>query len=102
VSASLPERPNLGQLRRQAKELRDAAESRAASPGQLAEAFVAASVERRLREAATILAAHPGIAARSMYDAAVLGDAATVREMLAAGPSAGAAGARRRSSTWWR
>ncbi|HEY5015549.1 MAG TPA: hypothetical protein VII59_02085, partial [Streptosporangiaceae bacterium] len=107
MSASLPDRPNLGQLRRQAKELRDAArrgepgaldrvtrsyraapqggvtlgaaqlviarelgftswprlkaavEARAATAGQLAEAFAAASVEGRMREAATILAAHP-------------------------------------------
>jgi ankyrin repeat protein len=136
MSASLPERPHLGQLRRQAKELRDAArrgepgavgrvtrhyrptsqgpltlsaaqlviarelgfgswprlkaavESSAVSAGQRAEAFVAASVERRLREAATILDAHPGIAADSVYAAAVLGDAGTVCEMLAADPSA--------------
>jgi len=139
MSASLPERPNLGQLRRQAKELRDAArrgeadaldrvtriyraappdgvtlaaaqlviarelgftswpslkaavEARATSPGQLAEDFVAASVERRPREAAAILEAHPGIAARSIYAAAVLGDARTLSEMLAAGPSAATA-----------
>ena len=135
MSASLPDRPNLGQLRRQAKELRDAArrgepgaldrvtriyraappggvtlaaaqlviarelgftswprlkaavESNSATPRQLAEAFVAASVERRLREAATILEAHPGIAAHSIYAAAVLGDGRTVSEMLAADPS---------------
>lgn len=136
MSASLPGRPNLGQLRRQAKELRDAArrweagaldrvarnhraapqggvtlaaaqlviarelgfaswprlkaavESAAATSGQLAEAFVAASVERRLREAATILDAHPGITSHSIYAAAVLGDTRTVSEMLAADPSA--------------
>ena len=135
MSASLPDRPNLGQLRRQAKELRDAArrgepgaldrvtriyraapqggvtlaaaqlviarelgftswprlkaavESNSATPGQLVEAFVAASVERPLREAATILEAHPSIAAQSMYAAAVLGDRRTVSEMLAADPS---------------
>jgi ankyrin repeat protein len=135
MPASLPDRPNLGQLRRQAKELRDAArrgepgaldrvtriyraapqggvtlaaaqlviarelgftswprlkaavESNSATPGQLVEAFVAASVERRLREAATILEAHPSIAAQSMYAAAVLGDRRTVSEMLAADPS---------------
>ena len=135
MSASLPDRPNLGQLRRQAKELRDAArrgepgaldrvtriyraapqggvtlaaaqlviarelgftswprlkaavESNSATPGQLVEAFVAASVERRLREAATILEAHPSIAAHSIYAAAVLGDRRTVSEMLAADPS---------------
>jgi ankyrin repeat protein len=135
MAASLPDRPNLGQLRRRAKELRDAArrgepgaldrvtrsyrtappggvtlaaaqlviarelgytswprlkaavESSSATPGQLAEAFVAASVERRPREAATILEAHPGIAARSIYAAAVLGDSRAVREMLAADPS---------------
>ena len=134
MSASLPARPNLGQLRRQAKELRDAArrgdpgaldrvtrsyrvaphggvtlaaaqlviarelgftswprlkaavESGSATPGQLVEAFVAASVGRRLREAAAILEAHPGIAAHSIYAAAVLGDERTVREMLAADP----------------
>ena len=106
---SLPERPDLDQLRRQAKELRDAArrgdpgaldrvtrgyraapqgevtlgyaaqlviarelgftswprlkavvESRAGTPEGLADAFVAASVERRMGEAATILEAHPG------------------------------------------
>src|SRR5262249_30302723 len=39
-------------------------------------------------EAATILEAHPDIAARSIDAAAVLGDARTVSEMLAAGPSA--------------
>jgi ankyrin repeat protein len=136
MSASLPDRPNLGQLRRQAKELRDAARrgepgaldrvtriyraappggvnlaaaqlviarelgftswprlkaavaSRATSPGQLAEAFVAASVERRPREAATILGAHPGIAAQSICAAAVLGDSRTVSEMLAVSPPA--------------
>jgi ankyrin repeat protein len=136
MSASLPDRPDLGQLRRQAKELRDAArrgepsaldrvirvyraapqggvtlaaaqlviarelgftswprlkaavESNSATPEGLAEAFVAASVERRPREAATILEAHPGIAAHSIYAAAVLGDARAVSEMLAAGPAA--------------
>ena len=140
MSVPLPDRPNLGQLRRQAKELRDAArrgepgaldrvhrsyravpppggvtlaatqlviarelgfaswprlkaavEARAATPGQLAEAFAAASVEGRRGEAAAILAAHPDIAARSMHAAAVLGDAPMVREMLAAGPSAAVA-----------
>src|ERR1022692_1476922 len=136
MSASLPDRPNLGQLRRQAKELRDAArrgepgaldrvtriyraapqggvtlaaaqlviarelgftswprlkgavESRAATPGQLVETFVAASVEHRLPQAATILESHPGIAAHSVYAAAVLGDARTVSEMLATDASA--------------
>jgi ankyrin repeat protein len=135
MSVPLPDRPNLGQLRRQAKELRDAArrgepgaldrvhrsyraappggvtlaaaqlviarelgftswprlkaavESRASTPEGLADAFVAASVERRLSEAATILEAHSGIAARSIYAAAVLGDRRTVSEMLAADPS---------------
>jgi ankyrin repeat protein len=136
MSASLPERPNLAQLRRQAKELRDAArhgeagalnrvtrhyraapqgdvtlaaaqlviarelgfpswprlraavDSRASTPGRLAEAFVAASVDRRPREAATILDTHPGIAAHGIYAAAVLGDARVVGEMLAADSSA--------------
>jgi ankyrin repeat protein len=139
MSASLPERPNLRQLRRQAKELRDAArrgeagaldrvtrnyrgtspgdvtlaaaqlviarelgftswprlkaavEARATTGGQLAAAFVAASVERRPREAAAILAAHPGLAAQSIYAAAVLGDARTVSEMLAADSAAAVA-----------
>ena len=67
--------------------LKAAVESNSATPGQLVEAFVAASVERRLREAATILEAHPGIAAHSIYAAAVLGDGRTVSEMLAADPS---------------
>jgi ankyrin repeat protein len=136
MSASLPEHPNLDQLRRQAKELRDAArrgepgaldrvtrtyrplpagpltlaaaqliiarelgfarwprlkaavESRVPTSAQLAEAFVAASVEPRLREAIMILDAHPGVAAHSIYAAAVLGEARTVRAMLAADPSA--------------
>ena len=139
MSASLPERPDLDQIRRQAKELRDAArrkepsalervtrnyrsappdrltlaaaqlivarelgftswprlkaaiESRAAGPSPLAEAFVAASVERRLREAATMQEAHPGIAASSIYAAAVAGDSRTVSEMLATDPSAATA-----------
>ena len=136
MSVPLPDRPNLGQLRRQAKELRDAArrgepgaldrvlrgyraappggvtlaaaqlviarelgftswprlkaavEARNAAPGQLAEAFVAASAGRRPAEAAAILAAHPDIAARSVPAAAVLGDARAVRELLAADPAA--------------
>jgi ankyrin repeat protein len=139
MSASLPERPNLDQLRRQAKELRDAAlrgeagavdrvnrnyradpqgavtlaaaqlvvarelgfaswprlkaavESRASTPEGLADAFVAASVERRLGEAVTILEAHPSIAGHNIYTAAVVGDTRTVSEMLAADPSAATA-----------
>ena len=139
MSTSLPERPDLDQLRRQAKELRDAArrgeadaldrfehyhgrgppgpmtlaaaqlvvarelgftswpklkavvESGASSPEGLADAFVAASVERRLGEAASFLDARPGIAGDSIYTATVVGDAHTVREMLSANPSAATA-----------
>jgi ankyrin repeat protein len=139
MSTSLPERPNLDQLRRQAKELRDAArrgeadaldrfehyhgggppgpvtlaaaqlvvarelgftswpklkvvvETGASSPEGLADAFVAASVERRLDEAASFLDAHPDIAGYSIYTATVVGDTHTVREMLSADPSAATA-----------
>src|ERR1700733_3544215 len=139
MSTSLPERPNLDQLRRQAKELRDAArrgeadaldrfehypgggppgpvtlaaaqlvvarelgfpswpklkvvvETGASSPEGLADAFVAASVERRLDEAASFLDAHPDIAGYSIYTATVVGDTHTVREMLSADPPAATA-----------
>jgi ankyrin repeat protein len=136
---TLPAHPNLDHLRRQAKELRDAArggdagalarfarsrgaappgpatlaaaqlviarelgfaswprlkfavEARAITPEGRTNAFVAASVERRMREAAAILEADPGIAARSLNAAAVLGEADSVREVLAANPSAAVA-----------
>jgi len=131
VSDLLPERPHLGQLRRRAKELRDAARAGDAAavarlarhhptppagPVQLAaaqlviarelgfpswpvltaaleadaasrrtlSAFLSASVEDQMRQAAEILHADPGIAERSLPAAAVLGDAAAVREHLAA------------------
>jgi hypothetical protein len=67
--------------------LKAAVEADSAAPGQSAEAFAAASVERRPREAAAILESNPGIAARSIYAAAVLGDGRTVSQMLAADPS---------------
>jgi ankyrin repeat protein len=134
VSDSLPERPDLGQLRRRAKELRDAArqgdaaaverlaryysaaggsavrlaaaqlviarelgfsswpglvaaiDARAASR-RIAGDFVAASVEGRARRAAEIVRADPGIAGRSLLAASVLGDAAAVRDHLAADPA---------------
>ncbi|HEX5117633.1 MAG TPA: ankyrin repeat domain-containing protein [Pseudonocardiaceae bacterium] len=136
MSMSLPDRPDLRQLRRQAKELRDAArrgepgaldrlarghhvpagdavslaaaqfviarelgfaswpalkaaiESRAHTPEGLAAAFLAASIGRRPRDAAAILQAHPGVAAHNCHTAAVMGDAGTLRELLAADPSA--------------
>ena len=138
MSDSLPERPHLGQLRRRAKELRDAARRGdaeaverfarhhpSAPPGAVSLAgaqlviarelgfaswpmlraaidahatshraageFVAASVDGRLRQASEIFRADPGIAGRSLLAAAVLGDAGTVREMLAADPAAAAA-----------
>ena len=47
-------------------------------------AFLSASVEGRMRQAGDILHADPAIAARSLPAAAVLGDAAAVREHLAA------------------
>ena len=128
---SLPERPDLGQLRRRAKELRDAARAGdaaalqrlarhhptpPASPVQLAaaqlviarelgfpswprltaaldadaasrrmlSAFLSASIQGRMRQAGEILRADPGLAGRSLPAAAVLGDAAAVREHLAA------------------
>ena len=135
MSDPLPERPDLGQLRRRAKELRDAAragdaaamqrlarhhpappagpvrlaaaqlviarelgfpswpaltaalEADAASRRTLS-AFLSASVEGRMRQAGEILHADPGIAERSLPAAAVLGDAAAVREHLAADPGA--------------
>jgi ankyrin repeat protein len=135
VPDSLPERPDLGQLRRRAKELRDAAragdatavqrlarhhpappvgpvrlaaaqlviarelgfpswprliaalEADAASRQALS-AFLSASIEGRMRQADEILHADPGIAGRSLSAAAVLGDAAAVREYLAADPGA--------------
>ena len=131
----LPERTDLGQLRRRAKELRDAAragdaaaaqrlarhhpappagpvrlaaaqlviarelgfpswprliaalEADAASRRALS-AFLSASIEGRMRQAGEILRADPGIARRSLPAAAVLGDAAAVREHLAAAPGA--------------
>jgi ankyrin repeat protein len=135
VPDSLPERPDPGQLRRRAKELRDAAlagdaaalrrlarhhpappvgtvrlaaaqlviarelgfpswpqliaalEADAASRRALP-AFLSASIEDRIRQAGEILRADPGIAGRSLAAAAVLGDAAAVREHLAADPGA--------------
>jgi ankyrin repeat protein len=138
VTNSLPERPDLGQLRRRAKELRDAArqgdaialervarhyspvppdavrlaaaqlviarelgfpswpglvaaiDAHAAS-GRIARDFVAASIEGRARRAAEIVRADPGIAGRSLQAATALGDAAAVRDYLAADPAAAAA-----------
>jgi Ankyrin repeats (many copies) len=134
----LPERPDLGQLRRRAKELRDAARrgdaaalesfarhhpsapqgaaSLAAAqlviarelgfaswPGLRAaidadaasrravQAFVNASVDGHLQLASETFAADPDIAGRSLLAAAVLGDAGTVRAMLAADPAAAVA-----------
>ena len=135
---SLPDRPDLGQLRRRAKELRDAARrgdaaalerfarhhpsapqgavSLAAAQLVIARelgfaswprlkaaidaeatscralpAFVAASVDGRLRQAREIFGADPGIAGRSLLAATVLGEAETVRAMLAADPAAAVA-----------
>jgi ankyrin repeat protein len=133
VPDPLPERPDLGQLRRRAKELRDAAragdaaaaerlarhhQAPPADPVRLAaaqlviareqgfpswprliaaleadaasrralSAFLSASIEGRMRQAGEILHADPAIARRSLAAAAVLGDAAAVREHLAADP----------------
>jgi ankyrin repeat protein len=138
VSDSLPGRPDLGQLRRRAKELRDAARrgdaealqrfarhhpsaptgavslaaaqlviarelgfaswprlkaaiDADATSHRAAGEFVAASVDGRVRQASEIFDADPGIAGRSLLAAAVLGDAETVREMLAADPAAAVA-----------
>ncbi|MGO8958246.1 MAG: ankyrin repeat domain-containing protein [Streptosporangiaceae bacterium] len=77
MSDSLPEHPDLGQLRRRPKELHAA--------------FVAASVEGRLRQASDIFGADPGIAGRGLLAATVLGDADAVREMLAADPASAVA-----------
>jgi ankyrin repeat protein len=138
VSDSLPERPDLGQLRRRAKELRNAArvgdaaalerlarhhptppagpvrlaaaqlviarelgfsswpvliaalEADAASRRTLS-AFLSASIDGRMRQAGEILHADSAIAERSLPAAAALGDAAAVREHLAAGPGAASA-----------
>ena len=138
MSDLLPERPDLGQLRRRAKELRDAARqgdpmalqrlarqhsSAGGSAVRLAAAqlviarelgfpswpglvaaidadaaarrmvpeLVAASIEGRMRRAAEILRADPGIACRSLLAATVLGDAAAVRDQLAADVAAAVA-----------
>ena len=138
MSGSLPERPDLGQLRQRAKELRDAARRgeapalerlarhHPAAPGgavrlaaaqlviarelgfsswprlvaaagagaaarRLAAEFAAASAEGRMRRAGEILRADPGIAGRGLPAASVLGDAAAVREHLAARPAAAVA-----------
>jgi Ankyrin repeats (3 copies) len=135
VPDPIPERPDLGQLRRRAKELRDAARAGDAAalqrlarhhpvlpagPVQLAaaqlviarelgipswprlvaaleadaasrralSAFLSASINGRMRQAGEILHADPGIARRHLAAAAVLGDAAAVREQLAADPGA--------------
>jgi ankyrin repeat protein len=82
MSDSLPERPDLAQLRRRAKELRDAARRGDAA------AFVAASVDGRMSQARAIFDADPGIAGRSLLAATVLGEADAVRQMLAADPAA--------------
>ena len=131
----LPERPDLGQLRRRAKELRDAARAGdAAAAARLARhhpappagpvrlaaaqlvtarelgfpswprliaaleadaahrqalsAFLSASIEGRMRQAGQVLRADPDLAGRSLAAAAVLGDAAAVREHIAADPRA--------------
>jgi len=138
VPDSLPEQPDLGQLRRRAKELRDTAQrgdaaaldrlARQHSSGRggtvrlaTAQLVIArelgfpswprliaaidasaavrrmvadladASVEGRVRRAGQIVRADPGIAARSLLAASVLGDAAAVREHLAADPTAAVA-----------
>jgi ankyrin repeat protein len=138
VPDSLPDRPDLGQLRRRAKELRDAARrGDAAALGRLARQhasgsggtvrlataqlviarelglpswprlvaaidasagarrlvadFADASVEGRVRQASEIIRADPDIAARSLVAASVLGDAAAVREHLAAHPTSAVA-----------
>ena len=135
MSDSLPERPDLGQLRRRAKELRNAARAGDAAalerlarhlptppagPVRLAaaqlviarergfaswpaliaaleadadsrrtlSAFLSASIEGRMRQAGDILRVDPGIGERSLPAAAVLGDAAAVREQIAADPGA--------------
>jgi ankyrin repeat protein len=135
VPDPLSERHDLGQLRRRAKELRDAARAGDAAavqrvarhhpappaglvrlaaaqlviarelgfpswPGLIAaleadaasrqelSSFLSASIEGRMRQAGEILHADPGIGGRSLAAAAVLGDAAAVREHLAAGPGA--------------
>ena len=138
MSDLLPEHPDLSQLRRRAKELRDAA--RRGNPGALERfarhhpapregaislaaaqlviarelgfaswprlkaamdadasahravpAFVAASVEGRLSQASEFFGADQGIAGRSLLAATVLGDADTVRTMLAADSGAAVA-----------
>ena len=67
MSSSLPERP------------------------ELADDFVAASVDGRVRQASAIFGADPSIAGRSLLAATVLGDAEAVRERLAVDPAAAVA-----------
>ena len=64
MSSSLPERP------------------------ELADDFVAASVDGRVQQAGAIFGADPSIAGRSLLAAAVLGDAEAVHERLAVDPAA--------------
>ena len=138
MSDSLPERPNLAQLRRRAKELLDAAQAgdaaavaqfashgastadgeltlaaaqlviareqgfaswpklkeavdaRLASQQDLA-AFLTASIEGPLQRAAEMLQADPDLARSGLLAAAVLGDAESVRTLLAADPAAATA-----------
>lgn len=133
TSRSLPERPDLGQLRRRAKELRDAA--RAGDPdglarlaaydvagppvtlaaaqlaiarehGQASWAQLKAAVEERLMDraqrvraflvasvtghgdrAARLLRADPTLAGHDLWTAAVLGEAGTVRRLVARDPA---------------
>jgi len=138
VPDSLPEQPDLGQLRRRAKELRDTAQrgdaaaldrlarqhpsgrgrtvrlataqlviarelgfpswprliaaiAASAAVRRMVADLADASVEGRVRRAGQIVRADPGIAARSLLAASVLGDAAAVREHLAADPTAAVA-----------
>jgi ankyrin repeat protein len=76
----LPERPDLDQLRRQAKE------PRVADLAERVEMFLRASVGGPMRRAVALLADDPGIAGHDLRTAVVLGDADRVREQIARDP----------------
>ena len=110
----LPPRPNLDQLKHQAKDLQHSAQiplheaqTRLAREygftswnalhdhveaitlefGAAVDAFIEAATDERRDRAERILALHPGIAKASLYAALVLGDAAEVEARLARDPS---------------
>jgi len=115
AAKQLPPRPNLDQLKRQAKELLQAGKARALHDAQTmlareygfaswnklrdhvealtlefdaaVDAFVEAATDERSDRAERILALHPGIANANLHTALVLGDANAVDARLTKDPS---------------